>query len=75
LTGKLVVDKCITELCVFDFVKDGPEQLPLLAEIAPGVTIDQVKEATGFEFCVAIHYRSCWTSEVVLAFHLMLLFA
>jgi len=53
LTGKRVVDKCITELCVFDFVKDGPEQLPLLAEIAPGVTIDQVKEATGFEFRVA----------------------
>lgn len=53
LTGKRVVDRCITELCVFDFAKHGPEQLPVMVEIAPGVTVDQVKEATGFEFRVA----------------------
>lgn len=53
LTGKRVVDKCITEMGVFEFVKTGPEAPPTLTEIAPGVTLDQVKEATGFEFKVA----------------------
>eukprot|EP00929_Paragymnodinium_shiwhaense_P045428 TRINITY_DN2320_c0_g1_i2.p1 TRINITY_DN2320_c0_g1~~TRINITY_DN2320_c0_g1_i2.p1 ORF type:complete len:518 (+),score=172.86 TRINITY_DN2320_c0_g1_i2:138-1691(+) len=53
LTGKRVVNRCITDMGVFDFVTEGPEQPPLLAEIAPGVTLDQVKEATGFEFRVA----------------------
>lgn len=43
----------ITEMAVFTFSKTGPEAPPLLAEIAPGVTLDQVKEATGFEFTVA----------------------
>lgn len=53
LTGKRVVDMVITELGVFTFTKAGPVAPPLLAEIAPGVTLDQVKEATGFEFTVA----------------------
>jgi len=53
LTGKRVVDRCITEMGVFDFAKTGPEKPPLLSEIAPGVTLDQVKEATGFDFDVA----------------------
>lgn len=52
LTGKRVVDRCITELGVFDFVKTGPEAPPTLIEIAPGVTLDYVRESTGFEFKV-----------------------
>merc|ERR1719199_1533586 len=53
LTGKRVVDRCITELAVFDFAKTGPEVPPVLAEIAPGVTVDFVRESTGFDFTVA----------------------
>lgn len=53
LTGKRVVDMVITEMGVFEFTKAGAEGLPTLKEIAPGVTLDQVKEATGFQFKVA----------------------
>jgi 3-oxoacid CoA-transferase len=53
LTGKRVVDRCITELGVFDFCKEGSEKPPMLSEIAPGVTLDHVKESTGFDFEVA----------------------
>lgn len=53
LTGKRVVDIVITEMGVFTFSKSGAVAPPLLAEIAPGVTLDQVKEATGFDFEVA----------------------
>lgn len=53
LTGKRVVDRCITELAVFDFTTEGPEKPPVLAEIAPGVTVDFVRESTGFDFTVA----------------------
>jgi len=53
LTGKRVVNRCITELAVFDFAKEGPESPPVLAEIAPGVTLDFVRESTGFDFVVA----------------------
>merc|ERR1712217_311377 len=38
LTGKRVVDCCITELGVFEFVTQGPEAPPTLVEIAPNVT-------------------------------------
>jgi len=53
LTGRRVVDRVITEMGVFDFVTTGPEAPPTLIEIAPNVTLDQVKEATGFEFRIA----------------------
>jgi 3-oxoacid CoA-transferase len=53
LTGKRVVDLVITEMGVFEFSKTGAETFPTLKEIAPGVTLDQVKEATGFQFKVA----------------------
>ena len=45
----------ITELGVFDFDKANPDPtvLPVLSEIAPGVTLDEVQEATGMEFTVA----------------------
>jgi 3-oxoacid CoA-transferase len=53
LTGARVVDRCITEMGVFDFAKTGSEAAPVLSEIAPGVTVDAVREATGFEFRTA----------------------
>jgi len=53
LTGKRVVDRCITDLAVFDFATEGAEVPPTLAEIAPDTTVDAVKEATGFDFVVA----------------------
>merc|ERR1712137_1486454 len=43
LTGKRVVDMVITEFGVFTFAKSGEEAPPILAEIAPDVTLDQVK--------------------------------
>jgi len=61
LTGKCVVDRVITELGVFDFDKasaaaaatSGKEVLPVLSEIAPGVTVKEVREATEMNFAVA----------------------
>jgi len=53
LTGARVVDRCITELGVFDFTTKGPEKPPVLIEIAPDTTVDAVREATGFHFEVA----------------------
>jgi 3-oxoacid CoA-transferase len=51
LTGKRVVDCCITDYGVFEFSKT--EDKPTLTEIAPNVTLDSVREATGFDFNVA----------------------
>ena len=42
LTGKSVVDMVITELGKFDIT---PEGVPVL-EIAPGVTLDEIKSKT-----------------------------
>jgi len=53
LTGQQVVDRCITDMGVFDFNKGTSKTKPTLLEIAPGVTLDAVKAATGFEFEVA----------------------
>merc|ERR1712107_175790 len=47
LTGQRVVDRVITELGVFDFKKTGEPAPPTLIEIAPGVDLATVKEATG----------------------------
>jgi acyl CoA:acetate/3-ketoacid CoA transferase beta subunit len=43
LTGKGVVDRVVTDLGVFDVVGDAFE----LVETAPGVDLDDVREATG----------------------------
>src|SRR6201996_180814 len=51
LTGQGVVDLVITELGVFD-VSRGKSPLTLL-ELAPGVTLDEVKAKTGAAFEVA----------------------
>jgi 3-oxoacid CoA-transferase len=50
LTGKDVVDLLITELCVFDFNREGGITL---VELAKGVTLEQVKTNTGCSFLVA----------------------
>ncbi|NNC13241.1 CoA transferase subunit B [Planctomonas sp. JC2975] len=50
LTGKRVVDRIITDLAVFDVTPEGL----VLRELAPDVTIDQVKAATEPPFRVAL---------------------
>ena len=50
LTGKNVVTLLITELGVFDFKREGGITL---IEIAKGVTVDQIKQATECSFLVA----------------------
>jgi len=51
LTGQKVVDLVVTELGVFD-ISRGKKPLTLL-ELAPGVTLDEVKAKTGAAFRVA----------------------
>ena len=45
-TGRGVVDRVITDLAVIDVV-DGPPGGLVLRELAPGVTVDEVRAATG----------------------------
>ena len=42
LTGQAVVDRIITELCVLDVTPDGFQ----LVELAPDITLEQVRKAT-----------------------------
>jgi len=49
LTGTRVVDLIITDLAVFEVDKKGNEPLKLL-ELAPGITIDELKSKTGAPF-------------------------
>jgi 3-oxoacid CoA-transferase subunit B len=51
LTGQGVVDMVITDLGVFTL--DGKAQ-PVLIELAPGVSIDDVTARTGFSFSLAL---------------------
>ena len=48
LTGQRVVERIITDLAVMDVTEDGL----VLRELAPGVTEEQVREATGPNFTV-----------------------
>jgi 3-oxoacid CoA-transferase subunit B len=48
LTGKAVVHEIVTDLAYFAVGKDGL----VLKEIAPGVTVDELRKATGCEFTV-----------------------
>jgi len=54
LTGRGVVDRIITDMCVFDCDKRALRNGGLtLTEIAPGITIDDVRAATDCPFDVA----------------------
>lgn len=50
LTGTKVVSRIITDLCVMDVTKTGLR----LVELAPGVTVENVRAATEAEFQVAL---------------------
>lgn len=53
LTGKGVVDRIITDMCVFDCDKKGLKNGGLtLIEIAQGITVDDVRAATSCSFDV-----------------------
>jgi 3-oxoacid CoA-transferase len=51
LTGHNVVNRIITDMCVFDVDLETGTGLTLI-EIAPGVTVDDVKKATACDFKV-----------------------
>jgi 3-oxoacid CoA-transferase len=51
LTGHNVVDRIITDLCVFDVDKANGTGLTLI-EIAPNITVDDVRKATACDFKV-----------------------
>lgn len=52
LTGKGVVDLLITDLAVFEIDRRGGGAV--LTEMAPGVTLDELRQATEAEFRVAL---------------------
>jgi 3-oxoacid CoA-transferase subunit B len=47
LTGRCVVDRLITDFAVFDFPASGPMKL---AELQPGVTLEQLQSSTEAQF-------------------------
>lgn len=51
LTGARVVSTIITDLCVFQVDRSAGELT--LTELAPGVTVDEIKEKTDAKFHVA----------------------
>jgi 3-oxoacid CoA-transferase B subunit len=53
LTGARVVDMVITDLGVFELARKGPERL-VLTELAPGVSLEEVREKTEAAFEVGL---------------------
>ena len=49
LTGQRVVDMVVTDMAVFSIARRGPTALKLL-ELAPGVSLDELRAATEAEF-------------------------
>ena len=61
LTGLSCVDRIISDLAVFDLVKnehkaDGGRQLTL-TRLAPGVTVEEIREKTEADFDVALEFE------------------
>ncbi|MEV7684981.1 CoA transferase subunit B [Streptomyces bungoensis] len=52
LTGRAVVQRVITDLAVVDVTADGF----ILAEAAPGVTVDEIRAATAADLTVPAHF-------------------
>lgn len=52
LTGRRVIDRIITDMCVFDCDKEGSGGLTLV-EIAAGLTVDDIRSQTACDFKVA----------------------
>jgi 3-oxoacid CoA-transferase B subunit len=52
LTGARVVDMVVSDLGVFEIARKGPTRL-VLTELAPGVTLEEMREKTGAGFEVA----------------------
>lgn len=55
LTGQRVVDMVVTDMAVFTLARRGPTDLRLV-ELAPGVSLDELRAATGAEFSVALEH-------------------
>ena len=53
LTGQRVVDMVVTDLAVFSLARKGAADMRLV-EIAPGVTLDEVRAKTTANFAVAL---------------------
>jgi 3-oxoacid CoA-transferase B subunit len=53
LTGARVVDMVVTDLGVFEIARKGPERL-VLTELAPGVSLEEMREKTEAAFEVAL---------------------
>jgi 3-oxoacid CoA-transferase B subunit len=53
LTGQRVVDMVVTDLAVFTLARKGPADMRLV-ELAPGVTLDEVRAKTTANFTVAL---------------------
>ena len=50
LTGKACIQRVITDLAVIDVEAEGL----VLRELAPGVTVDEVRAATGTDLVIAL---------------------
>ena len=59
LTGRACIDRVITDLAVFDVTADGFR----LVELTPGVTVEQVTDATGAPFTIADELASSSRAE------------